>query len=278
LCQVQAFEITVTSPDGICKEVNGEYYIVKGSTVNIELKGNPDETVGVTIKYKFKLTSEDGTYEFEEGGFPIPLKSDFIVKAYKVKDLNVKATLFIFSRTLSAQADKSGVATVRQSGVPAGCYGIKIWGTTDYEEVTIETTANSKVTLDGNGEMTIVYDTSKLPLGDYYRQILNEYGAFYPAKDSVTVSEKGEALLAKLAALNKYSKGKTLQVGDQKKTIAEAITIDGTKLVFADQSWLLIRPSGTEPKVRFYVESRGKSGTAALVEAAKAMLDEIGLI
>ncbi|MBU3984248.1 MAG: phosphomannomutase, partial [Proteobacteria bacterium] len=56
------------------------------------------------------------------------------------------------------------------------------------------------------------------------------------------------------------------------------IDIDGRKMIFEDGSWLMIRPSGTEPKVRFYVESRTAAGTGNLVQAARAMLTEIGLL
>jgi len=49
-------------------------------------------------------------------------------------------------------------------------------------------------------------------------------------------------------------------------------------MIFEDGSWLMIRPSGTEPKVRFYVESRTPEGTSDLVDSAKAMLAGIGLL
>jgi len=49
-------------------------------------------------------------------------------------------------------------------------------------------------------------------------------------------------------------------------------------MIFEDGSWLMIRPSGTEPKVRFYVESRTSEGTKQLVTAAQKMLAEIGLL
>ena len=62
------------------------------------------------------------------------------------------------------------------------------------------------------------------------------------------------------------------------KTIKEIITKDGRKMIFEDDSWLMIRPSGTEPKVRFYVESRDPDGTAHLVDAARNMLAEVGLL
>jgi len=65
---------------------------------------------------------------------------------------------------------------------------------------------------------------------------------------------------------------------DEKKTIREVIDIDGRKMIFEDDSWLMIRPSGTEPKVRFYVESRSPDGTGLLVATARRMLDELGLL
>ncbi len=125
--------------------------------------------------------------------------------------------------------------------------------------------------------LSMVEETGMV-LGDYYREITAQYGAFFPAKDSVTVSEKGAALLDKLATLNQYTKGKSLKIGHEEKIIGEAITIDGIKLVFADQSWLLIRPSGTEPKVRFYVESRTEEGKNELFATAKQLLKNIDLL
>jgi phosphomannomutase len=42
----------------------------------------------------------------------------------------------------------------------------------------------------------------------------------------------------------------------RKLKIQEERTLDGLKLVFADGSWVMFRPSGTEPKVRLYCESK----------------------
>jgi phosphomannomutase len=38
--------------------------------------------------------------------------------------------------------------------------------------------------------------------------------------------------------------------------VTEVETIDGVKYLLADDSWLLIRPSGTEPVLRVYAEAR----------------------
>ncbi len=120
--------------------------------------------------------------------------------------------------------------------------------------------------------------TLKKNLGDYLAEIEATYGAYYPDRDGVVVSQQGEELKSTLARLEKYAAGATVKVGGREKTIAEVIAIDGRKMLFEDGSWLMIRPSGTEPKVRFYVEARSREETALLVETAKSMLAEIGLL
>lgn len=120
--------------------------------------------------------------------------------------------------------------------------------------------------------------TLKKNLGDYLLEIEDSYGHYYPDRDSVTVSKQGEELLQTLDQLTKYRTGSTILVGEATRTIAEVLTIDGRKMVLDDGSWIMIRPSGTEPKVRFYVEARNAAETPLLVESAKSMLAEIGLL
>ena len=115
-------------------------------------------------------------------------------------------------------------------------------------------------------------------LGDYLAEIEKEYGAYYPDRDGLPVSVQGAELMDALQKLEKYDVGAFVSVGGIEQRISQVIAIDGRKMIFEDGSWLMIRPSGTEPKVRFYVESRTESGTVALVAAARGMLDEIGLI
>jgi len=120
--------------------------------------------------------------------------------------------------------------------------------------------------------------TLKMNLGEYLHRIEEEYGAYYPDRGGLEVSAKGEELKVILQRLQSYSVGALVKVGEVDQRIAEVIAIDGRKMIFEDGSWLMIRPSGTEPKVRFYVESRTAAGTGNLVQAAKAMLKEIGLL
>ncbi len=49
---------------------------------------------------------------------------------------------------------------------------------------------------------------------------------------------------------------------------------DGVKYILADDSWLLIRPSGTEPVLRIYAEGRTPERVEALLEAGAALAGE----
>ena len=49
-------------------------------------------------------------------------------------------------------------------------------------------------------------------------------------------------------------------------------TSDGTKYMLEDDSWVLMRPSGTEPVVRVYVESGSEAKMKALIEAGRKFI------
>jgi len=49
-------------------------------------------------------------------------------------------------------------------------------------------------------------------------------------------------------------------------------TLDGVKIWFPDKSWILIRPSGTEPIYRLYSEAKTKSRTMNLISKYKSVL------
>ncbi len=115
-------------------------------------------------------------------------------------------------------------------------------------------------------------------LHEYLDEIEQRFGCFYPDRDGIAVNIKGAALSGALDKLAEYGVESVLTVGGEEKKIAEVIDIDGRKMIFEDGSWVMIRPSGTEPKVRFYVESRTEEGTSDLVITAKKLLQEIGVI
>jgi phosphomannomutase len=116
-------------------------------------------------------------------------------------------------------------------------------------------------------------------LSDLYLELRREYGWFYPGKGGADV--KGVSVEAwqryKDAVMHVLESGLCkagdgLQVGAARKTVARTDISDGLKIVFTDRSWILLRPSGTEPKFRYYYEVVGESE----LPDAEALLGEYG--
>jgi phosphomannomutase len=64
-----------------------------------------------------------------------------------------------------------------------------------------------------------------------------------------------------------------VEIGDQK--LVEISQKDGVKYIMADDSWLLIRPSGTEPVLRVYVEGRTPEMVKALMNYGKTVAESV---
>lgn len=59
------------------------------------------------------------------------------------------------------------------------------------------------------------------------------------------------------------------------ESITSISTLDGIKYLLADDSWLLIRPSGTEPVLRVYAEGRTSQMVDALLGYGKQVAEEV---
>jgi phosphomannomutase len=53
--------------------------------------------------------------------------------------------------------------------------------------------------------------------------------------------------------------------------ITQVASVDGVKYILSDDSWLLIRPSGTEPVLRVYAEGRTPEMVRALLGYGEAV-------
>ena len=58
------------------------------------------------------------------------------------------------------------------------------------------------------------------------------------------------------------------------RRVAQQNRVDGLKLIFDDGSWVLMRPSGTEPVVRFYAESTSTADLDTLLEYGRQWITE----
>lgn len=105
-------------------------------------------------------------------------------------------------------------------------------------------------------EMVASYGVS---LYDLVQDLLQQVGPAYYERTDLRLRHP----VSKSAMVQKLINDAPVQIGGQ--SIAEVITIDGVKYIMADDSWLLIRPSGTEPVLRVYAEGRSTEMVRALL-------------
>jgi len=99
-------------------------------------------------------------------------------------------------------------------------------------------------------------------LTDLLRAIEQEVGVFVTRRLDVRVADK-EALMARLRAAPPEALAGS--------PVVRSIQTDGVKLVAADGRWMLVRPSGTEPLVRVYLEAHTRADLAAMEQEADAL-------
>lgn len=97
-------------------------------------------------------------------------------------------------------------------------------------------------------------------LSEQYDALREAYGYFYPDKSGlevkgISVDEWQKHRRAVEENLrSSYHAGDEVEIGGRRKQIREVNVTDGTKIIFDDKSWILVRSSGTEPKFRYYYE------------------------
>jgi phosphomannomutase len=103
-------------------------------------------------------------------------------------------------------------------------------------------------------EMVAAYKTT---LHELVNDVLKDVGPAHYARTDLRLSHP----VSKAQMVQRLVDGTPASIGGE--TITEVSTLDGVKYLLSDDSWLLIRPSGTEPVLRVYAEGR----TPQMVEA-----------
>jgi len=102
-------------------------------------------------------------------------------------------------------------------------------------------------------------------LDDRVDRLLDEHGTVVQNKLSVDCPDDRKA--DAIAALEERIPDEVAGTA-----VEEVVTDDGFKLLLADGSWVLVRPSGTEPKLRVYAESESESRVEALLAAGRDLV------
>jgi phosphoglucomutase len=104
-------------------------------------------------------------------------------------------------------------------------------------------------------------------LGDQLRDLFRRVGAeFWPVRENLHLPAEAQAKLPK-RLLENFSEFAGYKVAKIDRT-------DGLKLIFDDGSWILMRPSGTEPVVRIYTEAAKLAAARKLAEEARAWITQ----
>jgi alpha-D-glucose phosphate-specific phosphoglucomutase len=100
---------------------------------------------------------------------------------------------------------------------------------------------------------------AKTTLYDLVQDLLKDVGpAFYERTDLRLVRPVNKAVIT-----HKLQNEAPASLGGER--LVNISTLDGVKYLMADESWLLIRPSGTEPVLRVYAEGRSQEMVKALL-------------
>ncbi len=134
-------------------------------------------------------------------------------------------------------------------------------------------------------ELAAYYRSRGLTLADGIEEIYKEYGYFAEKTISVTLSgvdgaEQIKAIMGKFRdngpkdfyataiSVTEDFKAQTSTAADGSVTALTTPPSDVLKYTLADGSWIAVRPSGTEPKIKFYIAVVGDSNEDAHAKIA----------
>lgn len=135
-------------------------------------------------------------------------------------------------------------------------------------------------------EMAALAKKEGINLADRMDQIYRKYGYYKDALDSYTL--KGKDGLEKIASIMESLRKGESPFPDTDRLIDYSIPVEAEhgfgllpasnvlKYIFKDGSWLAVRPSGTEPKIKIYYSMTGKDRKQALdrLEEVRSLITE----
>lgn len=103
------------------------------------------------------------------------------------------------------------------------------------------------------------------PLSEIWKELVKKIGKYELLREKIKLSEERKNEL-----LDELTEDPPKKIAGIK--VKETKFIDGAKFYLEDGSYLLVRPSGTEPLIRIYGESRSKETLLKIKEYVKSLL------
>jgi phosphomannomutase len=97
---------------------------------------------------------------------------------------------------------------------------------------------------------------------DILKDMEKEFGRYYYLRDAITLKAMGLISLDTFRSLKSVLGKDVVKINDA----------DGLKFILADESWLMLRASGTEPIVRIYAESKSLKTSQQMLEFGKQLI------
>lgn len=125
-------------------------------------------------------------------------------------------------------------------------------------------------------EMAAYYKAQGKTLWDVLQNLYAEYGFYLDALDSFTLKGKdgSERIQALMQAFRRdgipVSSDRQTQTLDYSKGIGGLPAEDVVKFTYSSGSWIAVRPSGTEPKLKVYYSMRGIDQDSAIIALEQA--------
>lgn len=105
-------------------------------------------------------------------------------------------------------------------------------------------------------------------LNELIREVYDLVGEFSFSRDDLHISDTQKSAIIRFC-----QEGNLTAIGDKK--IIKTETLDGFKFVLDEDSWVMIRPSGTEPVLRVYAQAVSMEGVNQLLHSTHETLKKI---
>lgn len=259
------------------KALNRGIELAKSEGADLVIATDPDcDRVGVAVK------TTTGEYELLTGNQIGGLLTNYIIGGKKenkeLKDNSVLIKTIVTSEFGAEIAKANGVSVMNVlTGFKFIGEKIKSFEETNsntyvfgYEEsygYLVGTHARDKdgvVSAVLISEMAAFYYSKGMSLYEGLMELYKKYGFF--KEETISLTLKGIEGIAKIKEIISYfrendinaiNNTKVIDVKDYKNEIDDLPKADVLKYFLEDGSWVAIRPSGTEPKLKFYVAVKG---------------------